>query len=93
MATLHIEHPITDYATWRAAFDRFADARERAGVTAYRLRRPDDDERFIVVDLEFPDPESAHRFHGFLQENVWSIPEKSPGLDGAPMARVLVDHE
>ena len=22
--TLHIEHPITDYETWRAAFDAFA---------------------------------------------------------------------
>ena len=22
MPTLHIEHPITDFATWKAAFDR-----------------------------------------------------------------------
>jgi hypothetical protein len=27
MATLHIEHPVTDYGTWSAAFARFADAR------------------------------------------------------------------
>jgi len=93
MATLHIEHPITDYATWRAAFDRFDEARDRAGVTAYRIRQPEDDEHFIVVDLEFPDAESAHRFHGFLQENVWSNPERSPGLDGTPVARVFVDHD
>ena len=93
MATLHIEHPITDYTTWRAAFDRFAEARERAGVTAHRVRRPDDDAHFIVVDLEFPDPESAHRFHGFLRENVWSNPESSPALDGTPTARVLIDHD
>lgn len=92
MATLHIEHAITDYATWRAAFDRFAEARERAGVTAYRLRRPEDDEHIIIIDLEFPDVASAHRFHGFLQQNVWNDPERSPGLDGNPMARVLVDH-
>ena len=32
MATLHIEHPITDFDTWNAAFARFADARRRAGV-------------------------------------------------------------
>ena len=29
-ATLHIEHEITDYPTWKAAFDRFADARTQA---------------------------------------------------------------
>ena len=23
MATLHIEHPVTDFGTWKAAFDRF----------------------------------------------------------------------
>jgi hypothetical protein len=28
MATLRIEHPITDFETWKAAFDRFAEARE-----------------------------------------------------------------
>ena len=32
MATLHIEHPITDFETWTAAFERFADTRRRAGT-------------------------------------------------------------
>lgn len=32
MATLHIEHPITDFESWTAAFARFADARRQAGV-------------------------------------------------------------
>ncbi len=31
MATLHIEHPITDFDTWRSAFDRFAEARDERG--------------------------------------------------------------
>ena len=31
--TLHIEHEITDFASWKAAFDRFADRRREAGVT------------------------------------------------------------
>ena len=26
MATLHVEHPITDFESWAAAFARFADA-------------------------------------------------------------------
>ena len=43
MATLHIEHPITDFGTWHAAFARFADARSRAGVREQRVLRPVDD--------------------------------------------------
>lgn len=33
MATLHIEHAITDDTSWKAAFDRFADCCREAGVT------------------------------------------------------------
>ena len=40
MATLHIEHPITDLETWRGAFNAFADARKNAGVRAQRVRQP-----------------------------------------------------
>jgi hypothetical protein len=30
MATLRIEHPISDFGTWKAAFDRFAEARAKS---------------------------------------------------------------
>ena len=39
-ATLRIEHPIRDYQVWQAAFDRFSQAREQAGVRGYVIRRP-----------------------------------------------------
>lgn len=91
MSTLHIEHPITDFTIWRAAFDRFAPAREQAGMTAQRVRRPVDDEHFVVVDLEFPDPSQARGFLAFLEQNVWSTPANSPALAGTPTARVLED--
>lgn len=91
MTTLHIEHPITDYATWRAAFDRFAVAREQAGVRAHRIRRPVDDEQYVVVDLDFDDPARAARFLEFLREAVWAVPANSPALAGTPRARVLQD--
>ena len=53
MTTLHIEHPITDLATWRAAFDRFADRRRQGGVSAERVQQPVDDDHYVVVDLDF----------------------------------------
>ena len=47
MATLHIEHPITDLQTWLGAFARFEDARRKAGVRAQRVCQPVDDEKYI----------------------------------------------
>ena len=40
MATLHIEHPITDLQTWLAACTEFEEARKKAGVRAHRMRQP-----------------------------------------------------
>ncbi|USQ75415.1 hypothetical protein [Ornithinimicrobium cryptoxanthini] len=89
MPSLHIEHPVTDLATWAAAYARFADARRSAGVTAESIRRPVDDEHYVVVDLEFDTTEQAQAFLGFLRAKVWGVPEASPALAGRPEARVL----
>ena len=40
MATLHIEHPISDLTTWLTAFTKFAEARQKAGVRAQRIYQP-----------------------------------------------------
>ncbi len=93
MSTLHIEHPITDYATWRRAFDNFAAARQSGGVTAYRVQQPIDDPRYIVVDLDFNTAEQARGFLDFLQGTVWATPANSPGLAGSPQARILATTE
>jgi hypothetical protein len=89
VATLHIEHPITDLDTWLQAFDGFAAARREAGVTSQRIQRPVDDQRYIVVDLEFETVEAATAFKAFLESVVWKSPDLSPGLAGTPRARVL----
>lgn len=89
MVILHIEHPITDYRTWRAAFDGFAAARRGAGVVGERLARPVDDERYIVIELDFESTEGAAAFRDFLETNVWSSPAASPGLAGHPATSIL----
>ena len=89
MATLHIEHPITDFGTWHAAFARFADARSRAGVREQRVLRPVDDPAYVVVDLEFDTVEQAEKVLGFLRANVWASTQNAPALAGKPQARVL----
>lgn len=91
MATLHIEHRITDLTTWRAAFNRFAEQRSQAGVTAYRIYQPHDDATYVVVQLDFPSIEQAQAFRAFLESRVWSAPANSPGLAGRPRTSVLVE--
>lgn len=90
MATLHIEHAITDYATWKTAFDRFAERRTAAGVTGQRIHQPVDDPRYVVLQFDFGSAQQATAFRGFLESQVWSTPANSPGLAGSPRAVVLV---
>lgn len=89
MATLHIEHPITDFGVWRGAFDAFAEARRNAGVVAERVAQPVDDERYVVVSLDFGTIEQAEAFLQFLETAVWASPENAPALDGRPRTLIL----
>jgi len=79
MYTLSVEHPIVDYETWKAAFDRDPARREQSGVRRYRVFRPEDDPKYIVIELDFESTSEAEAFLVSL-ERVWSVAELSPGL-------------
>jgi hypothetical protein len=89
MPTLHIEHPITDFDTWRLAFARFADARRQAGVRAQRVHRPAGDPNYVVVDLDFGTRGEAEAFLRFLTTQVWAVPGNAPALAGSPQTMIL----
>lgn len=89
MTTLHIEHAITDFKIWEAAFERFAAMRTKLGVRAQRVQRPVDDPHYVVIDLDFDTPEAASGFLGFLQANVWSSTNNAPALAGTPHTKIL----
>ena len=89
MTTLHIEHPISDYPTWRAAFDRFEPLRAGAGVVDQRVFRPIDDDHYVVVQLDFADGPHAAAFLGVLRDRIWNQPEASPALRGEPRTAIL----
>jgi hypothetical protein len=91
MATLHIEHAISDLDTWLGVFGRFAEARNKAGVKAERIHQPVDDDKYIYVELDFDGTEQAEAFKSFLETKVWSSPDASPALEGTPRARVLTE--
>jgi hypothetical protein len=91
MPTLHIEHPIADFDLWYAAFGRFAEARQRAGVRDYRVQRPVDEPNYVVIDLDFDTTDQARGFLEFLRNKVWASPENAPALIGAPQTKILED--
>lgn len=89
MATLRIEHAISDYQTWRQAFDSFSEARRKAGVRSFAVRQPVDDPQYLTLDLEFDTAGQAEAFAGFLHGRVWSSETSSPALAGTPQTRIF----
>ncbi len=89
MASLHIEHAISDLDTWLRTFNAFAGARRRGGVLEERISQPVDDPNYIVIDLTFESVSAAEDFRSFLVERVWSCSESAPALVGRPCAVVL----
>ena len=89
MTTLHIEHPITDFTTWKAAFDRVAPIREQSGVLHHRVQQPVGEPHYVVVDLDFGTTAEADAFLTFLQTKIWSTSENSPALAGTPQTKIL----
>ena len=89
MTTLRIEHAISDYKVWRTAFDSFAEARAKAGVNSVAIRQPVDDQKYLMLDLEFDSAGPAQAFASFMERHVWSSPTSSPGLAGQPQTRIL----
>ena len=88
MNTLHIEHAITDFAVWKAAFDCFAEMRRSAGVRGHRIAQPVDDDRYVLIDLDFDTADEARKFLGFLTANVWHT-GNAPALVGQPQTSIL----
>ncbi len=88
MPVLQIEHPIRDFETWKAAFDREMPRRDAGGVRRYQVYRPVDDAKFIGVDLEFDSLGAAEAFRQGLEE-LWKSPQAAAALGGTPRARIV----
>lgn len=91
MASLHIEHHITDLATWQTAYAAAGPMRQQIGVRAERVRQPVGDPSFIVIDLDFDTVERAETFLDFLRTQIWAIPKNAPALVGVPETAILED--
>jgi hypothetical protein len=88
MTTLQLEHAISDFGLWKAAFDRDPLNRAGSGVRGHRIHRPLDDHAYVVVDLEFDNVAAAEAFRGSL-ERLWQSREAAPALAGRPQVRIV----
>jgi len=86
--TVQIEHPISDFATWRAAFDRAEPLRTTSRVRRYDIHRPVDDPAYVIIRLDFDNREDASAFIERLKE-LWRNRDATPALRGTPQVRIL----
>jgi hypothetical protein len=85
---VQLEHPVRDFQTWKAAFDRDPVDRKGSGVRAYRIYRPTDDPSYVAVDLEFDGLGEAEAFKLALQE-LWRSSQAAAAFAGTPRVRVV----
>ena len=87
--TLRVELEVRDYDRWRAAFEIDAAGRQRHGARRYRIFRPVDDDRRVMLDVDFDSAAQADAFLTVMREQVWPSPEKAPAKIGVPTTSII----
>jgi hypothetical protein len=88
MLTVQFEHPIRDFAMWKAAFDHDPINRKGLGVRRHRVSRPLDDPYYVIGELQFDTIAEAEACSVALRE-LWSSRRAAPALAGAPQLRII----
>jgi hypothetical protein len=87
MPTLQIAHGVRDYESWKREFDEDPVGRRAGGVRAYRISRPTDDPRYVIIELEFATLEEAEGFQRKLRQ-LWGDVDARLGLE-SPRTRIV----
>jgi len=86
MHILRIEHPISDFNGWKKAFDSDPVGRRKLAVRRYRISRPIDDPKYVMIDLEFDTAEQAQTLLAAMRV-VWGRVEGT--IMVSPQARIV----
>ena len=86
MHLLRIEHAVKNFEDWQNAFDSDPVGRQKSGVRGYRVMRPVDDEKYVIVDLEFDDRSRAESMLTDLRK-LWGDVEGKVMMD--PKTRIV----
>ena len=71
---LRIEHAVGDFGAWKRAFYSDPLGRKKSSVRRYRILRPADNPRYVMIDLEFDGPKEAEAFAAALRR-MWGTAE------------------
>jgi hypothetical protein len=85
MTTLAVRHSVSDFDTWKTAFDGHASVRDGHGATGSRVLH---DGNAILVLIDFPDAASAQ---SFMADPSLAEAMAKGGVVGAPDVSVLVE--
>jgi len=81
MATLFVRHRVSDYTSWRQAYDEFDAERKSMGVTSHGVYQLDGDPNDVTVYHEFGTAEAAKAFAG--SPRLKEVMGKA-GVEGTP---------
>lgn len=62
MTTMFVRHTVSDYTSWRKAYDDFAPVQKAKGVIAQAVYRAADNPNDITITHEFASVEAAQTF-------------------------------
>ncbi len=62
MATVAVRHRVSDYDTWKLAYDEHGTNRKRLGCTGDQILRDENDPSEILVLTHWPSMKNAHEF-------------------------------
>ena len=82
MVRMFVRHPVTDFATWKQAYDAFDGARAGMGVTGHAVYQATSDPNDVTVYHEFQSMDDAKAFASSdrLREVM-----KGGGVQGEPV--------
>lgn len=66
--TLRIEHSVNDFASWKRLFDLDPIDRKKMGARRYRILRPVDDPKCVIIFLEYEQLDQAKASEAALRQ-------------------------
>lgn len=73
MPTLHIQHTVVDYDSWKQTFDSDPVDRKGAGVRRFTIHRSVADPSLVMIDLDFDTVAEAEKLLDGLRR-LWNGP-------------------
>jgi len=87
MATLVVQHSVSDFDTWKNSFDAHASVRAGHGATSHRVLHDGND---VIVLIEFPDVPSIE---SFATDPSLAQAMKDGGVVSAPQRSIVEEAE